>query len=108
MNNVFRNLIFNGIGYNFCCMCCDISVDVVFGVMVDCVYNFFIKFKDINIFYNILFILFWNVSDLYNFGIYIVGYYILGGDFGGDLMVLFGDLIFYFYYVLLDRLWWIW
>ncbi|KAK4171012.1 hypothetical protein QBC36DRAFT_295759 [Triangularia setosa] len=108
MNNVPKNPLSSGGGYNPRCMRRDISVDAALGATADRAYNLLTKSKDINTFYNTMLTPPRNASDPYNWGIHTAGHYISGGDPGGDPMVSPGDPIFYFHHASLDRLWWIW
>jgi len=108
MNNVPKNPMASGGGYNPRCMRRDVNVNAALGATADRSYNLIMKSKDINTFYNTLLTPAPNRSDPYNWGIHTSGHYISGGDPGGDPMVSPGDPIFYFHHAMLDRLWWIW
>ena len=108
MNNVPKNPIAGGYGYNPQCMRRDVNSEVALGATAEKAYNLLTLSKDINTFYNTLLTPPVNRSDPYNWGIHNSGHYISGGDPGGDPMVSPGDPIFYFHHASLDRLWWIW
>jgi tyrosinase len=108
MNNVPKNPMASGGGYNPRCMRRDVNSEVALGATADKSYNLITLSKDINTFYNTLLTPPVNRSDPYNWGIHNSGHYISGGDPGGDPMVSPGDPIFYFHHAMLDRLWWIW
>ncbi|KAK4032259.1 hypothetical protein C8A01DRAFT_20647 [Parachaetomium inaequale] len=108
MNNVPKNPVAGGGGYNPRCMRRDVNSEVALGATADKSYNLITMSKDINTFYNTLLTPPVNRSDPYNWGIHNSGHYISGGDPGGDPMVSPGDPIFYFHHAMLDRLWWIW
>ncbi|KAG7287554.1 hypothetical protein NEMBOFW57_007066 [Staphylotrichum longicolle] len=108
MNNVPKNPVAGGGGYNPRCMRRDVNSEVALGATAEKSYNLITLSKDINTFYNTLLTPPVNRSDPYNWGIHNSGHYISGGDPGGDPMVSPGDPIFYFHHAMLDRLWWIW
>jgi len=108
MNNVPKNPVAGGGGYNPRCMRRDVNSEVALGATAAKSYNLITLSKDINTFYNTLLTPPVNRSDPYNWGIHNSGHYISGGDPGGDPMVSPGDPIFYFHHAMLDRLWWIW
>ncbi|GAB1312035.1 hypothetical protein MFIFM68171_02245 [Madurella fahalii] len=108
MNNVPRNPLPSGGGYNPRCMRRDVNPTIALGATAQKMYDLITKSKDINSFYNTLLTPPRNASDPYNWGIHNAGHYISGGDPGGDPMVSPGDPIFYFHHAALDRLWWIW
>lgn len=108
MDNVPKNPMASGGGYNPRCMRRDVNVAAALGATADRVYKLITESKDINSFYNTLLTPPPNRSDPYNWGIHTSGHYISGGDPGGDPMVSPGDPIFYFHHAMLDRLWWIW
>jgi tyrosinase len=108
MDNVPKNPVAGGSGYNPRCMRRDVNVNAALGATADRVYNLITKSKDINTFYNTLLTPPPNSSDPYNFGVHTAGHYIAGGDPGGDPMCSPGDPLFYFHHAMLDRLWWIW
>lgn len=106
--NVPKNPLPSGSGYNPRCIYRDVNADAALDATADRAFALIQQSKDINTFYNTLLTPPRNVSDLYNWGIHTAGYYIAGGNPGGDPMANPGDPIFYFHYAALDRLWWIW
>jgi len=104
MNDVPRNPLSGGGGYNPRCMRRDVNSEVARGATAEKAYNLITMSKDIDTFYNTLLTPPVNRSDPYNWGIHISGHYISGGD----PMVSPGDPIFYFHHASVDRLWWIW